>query len=58
MKSLKTLGFLGNGNAAKTAPEEDGRVVELFRSRAELPLGWNIVGTWSIPGSPGTQTTN
>src|SRR5262245_26846489 len=36
MKSLKTFGFLGNNNAAKTAPEEDGRVVELFRSRAEL----------------------
>src|SRR3954467_10426509 len=36
MKSLKTFGFLGGNNAAKTAPEEDGRVVELFRSRAEL----------------------
>ena len=32
---LKTFGLLGN-TAAKTAPEEDGRVVELFRSRAEL----------------------
>ena len=32
----KTFGFLGGSAAAKTAPEEDGRVVELFRSRAEL----------------------
>src|SRR3954469_21943079 len=32
----KTFGFLGGNTAAKTAPEEDGRVVELFRSRAEL----------------------
>lgn len=36
MKSLKTLGFLGGNTAANTAPEEDGRVVELFRARAEL----------------------
>ena len=35
MKALKTLGFLGGGNSAE-APPEDGRVVELFRSRAEL----------------------
>jgi hypothetical protein len=35
MKALKSLGFLGGGNAAETPPE-DGRVVELFRSRAEL----------------------
>ena len=35
MKALKTLGFLGGNNAAETPPE-DGRVVELFRSRAEL----------------------
>jgi DNA repair exonuclease SbcCD ATPase subunit len=33
---LKTFGLLGGSAAAKTAPEEDGRVVELFRSRAEL----------------------
>ena len=36
MKSLKPFGFLAGNAAAKTAPEEDGRVVELFRSRAEL----------------------
>ena len=35
MKALKSLGFLGGNNAAE-APPEDGRVVELFRSRAEL----------------------
>jgi len=35
MKALKTFGFLGGTNAAETPPE-DGRVVELFRSRAEL----------------------
>jgi hypothetical protein len=35
MKALKSLGFLGGNNAAETPPE-DGRVVELFRSRAEL----------------------
>jgi hypothetical protein len=35
MKALKTLGFLGGNDAAETPPE-DGRVVELFRSRAEL----------------------
>lgn len=33
---LKSFGLLGGNTAAKTAPEEDGRVVELFRSRAEL----------------------
>jgi hypothetical protein len=35
MKALKSFGFLGGSNAAE-APPEDGRVVELFRSRAEL----------------------
>src|SRR5688572_6130972 len=36
MKALKPFGFLGtNSSAAPDAPE-DGRVVELFRSRAEL----------------------
>jgi hypothetical protein len=35
MKALKSFAFLGGGNAAETSPE-DGRVVELFRSRAEL----------------------
>jgi hypothetical protein len=35
MKALKSFGFLGGGNATETPPE-DGRVVELFRSRAEL----------------------
>ncbi|HEU5136547.1 MAG TPA: hypothetical protein VFU13_15455 [Steroidobacteraceae bacterium] len=35
MKALKSFGFLGGSNAAETPPE-DGRVVELFRSRAEL----------------------
>jgi predicted nucleic acid-binding Zn-ribbon protein len=36
MKALKTLGFLGGSNSAAETPPEDGRVVELFRSRAEL----------------------
>ena len=36
MKALKSLGLLGNGNAAAASAPEDGRVVELFRSRAEL----------------------
>jgi hypothetical protein len=36
MKALKSLGLLGNGNAAAESVPEDGRVVELFRSRAEL----------------------
>ena len=35
MKALKPFGFLGNTKPA-TSPVEDGRVVELFRSRAEL----------------------
>lgn len=35
MKALKTLGFLGGSHPPEVAPE-DGRVVELFRSRAEL----------------------
>jgi hypothetical protein len=35
MKALKSFGFLGGSNATETPPE-DGRVVELFRSRAEL----------------------
>ncbi len=32
----KKFGFLGGNTAAASVPEEDGRVVELFRSRAEL----------------------
>ena len=36
MKALKSLGLLGNGNAQPESVPEDGRVVELFRSRAEL----------------------
>ena len=36
MKALKPFGFLGGNAAATNAPAEDGRVVELFRSRAEL----------------------
>jgi hypothetical protein len=35
MKSLKAFGLLGK-EPPQTPPEEDGRVVELFRSRAEL----------------------
>jgi hypothetical protein len=35
MKALKPFGLFGNNSAAKE-PSEDGRVVELFRSRAEL----------------------
>jgi hypothetical protein len=35
MKALKNLGLLG-GNGTVETPPEDGRVVELFRSRAEL----------------------
>ena len=36
MKALKPFGLFGNNtNAVQDAPE-DGRVVELFRSRAEL----------------------
>jgi hypothetical protein len=36
MKALKPFGFLGGNTAVAGVPEEDGRVVELFRSRAEL----------------------
>jgi hypothetical protein len=36
LKALRPFGFLGGNTAANTAPEEDGRVVELFRARAEL----------------------
>lgn len=36
MKALKPFGFLGNTSAETQAVPEDGRVVELFRSRAEL----------------------
>jgi hypothetical protein len=36
MKALKPFGFLGGGNHNAETPPEDGRVVELFRSRAEL----------------------
>ncbi len=36
MKALKPFAFFGNNNSAAPAPSEDGRVVELFRSRAEL----------------------
>jgi len=36
MKALKNLGLLGGNNGAAETPPEDGRVVELFRSRAEL----------------------
>jgi len=35
MKALKPFGLFGNNSAAQP-PSEDGRVVELFRSRAEL----------------------
>src|SRR5690349_1106704 len=35
MKALKPFGFLAGKNEPETPPE-DGRVVELFRSRAEL----------------------
>src|SRR5262245_32802228 len=35
MKALKALGLLG-GNSEPAPAAEDGRVVELFRSRAEL----------------------
>ena len=35
-KAQKPFGFLGNGGNAAETPPEDGRVVELFRSRAEL----------------------
>ncbi len=36
MKALKPFAFLGGNNKNAEAPPEDGRVVELFRSRAEL----------------------
>src|SRR3954447_25637745 len=36
MKALKSFGFLGGSNGSSEATPEDGRVVELFRSRAEL----------------------
>jgi hypothetical protein len=36
LKALRPFGFLGGNTAPNTAPEEDGRVVELFRARAEL----------------------
>jgi hypothetical protein len=36
MKALKSLGFLGGSSGTAETPPEDGRVVELFRSRAEL----------------------
>lgn len=35
-KALKQFGLLGGGSDAPEAQPEDGRVVELFRSRAEL----------------------
>src|SRR5688572_2531839 len=43
MKALKTFGFLGGTNAAEPPPE-DGRVVELFRSRAELRKQYEELG--------------
>lgn len=36
MKALKPFGIFGNTNSEAAEPPEDGRVVELFRSRAEL----------------------
>ena len=36
MKALKPFAFLGGNNKTAETPAEDGRVVELFRSRAEL----------------------
>jgi len=36
MKALKPFGLFGNNEASAGAAPEDGRVVELFRSRAEL----------------------
>jgi hypothetical protein len=36
MKALKSLGIFGNNSEAEATPPEDGRVVELFRARAEL----------------------
>jgi hypothetical protein len=36
MKALKSLGLFGNHPESEAPPPEDGRVVELFRARAEL----------------------
>jgi hypothetical protein len=36
MKALKPFAFLGGNKPSDAPPPEDGRVVELFRSRAEL----------------------
>src|SRR3954469_11605468 len=36
MKALKPFGLFGNNNSAAQPAPEDGRVIELFRSRAEL----------------------
>ena len=36
MKALKPFRLFGNNDATSEPPAEDGRVVELFRSRAEL----------------------
>jgi hypothetical protein len=36
MKALKPFAFLGGNKTSAETPVEDGRVVELFRSRAEL----------------------
>jgi DNA repair exonuclease SbcCD ATPase subunit len=36
MKALKSLGLFGTNSETAIAPAEDGRVVELFRARAEL----------------------
>jgi DNA repair exonuclease SbcCD ATPase subunit len=36
MKALKPFRLFGNNDSAAETPPEDGRVVELFRSRAEL----------------------
>ena len=36
MKALKPFRLFGNNDATSETPAEDGRVVELFRSRAEL----------------------
>ncbi len=36
MKALTSLGLFGNNSEAASPPPEDGRVVELFRARAEL----------------------
>ena len=36
MKALRQLGFLKLGHSADKPPDEDHRVLELFRNRAEL----------------------